>query len=145
MVFFIQKAPTFCFRKTSALGGTLVLRAVPFLKEKQKRPSYFSQKGRTAGRWIWFVKASGVGALFQLVGDQKGHKFRDCGQPTKRTLYFRLSFFGKGSIFFVGPCPIQKGHRPKTAQNGEIVGFKSSQSLSNPLLHLSFDQLIFAP
>lgn len=45
----------------------------------------------------------------------------------------------------MGPCPIQKGHRPKTAQNGEIVGFKSCRLLSNPLLHLSFDQLILTP
>jgi len=143
----MQKAPTFCFRKTPALGGTddLVLGAVPFLKGRQKRPNCFSQKGRTAGRWIWFVRASGAGALFQLAGDQKGHRSVGCGQPTKRTLYFRLSFYGKGSAFFMGPCPIQKGHRPKTAQNGEFVGFKSSRLLSNPLLHLSFDQLIFDP
>ena len=65
----MQKAPAFCFRKTPALGGTddLGVRAVPFLKGKQKRPSCFSQKGRTAGRWIWFVRASGAGALFQLM------------------------------------------------------------------------------
>ena len=143
----MQKAPTSCFRKTPALGGTddLVLGAVPFLKGRQKRPNCFSQKGRTAGRWIWFVRASGAGALFQLAGDQKGHRSVGCGQPTKRTLYFRLSFYGNGSAFFVGPYPIQKGHRLKTAQNGEIVGFKSCQLLSNLLLHLSFDQLIFDP
>lgn len=58
---------------------------------------------------------------------------------------FVYLFSGKAVPFFAGLCPIQKGHRPKTAKNGEIVGFKSCQLLSNPLLHLSFDQLIFDP
>jgi len=75
----MQKAPTSCFRKTPALGGTLVLGAVPFLKGKQKRPSCFSQTGRTAGRWIWVVRVSGAGALFQLMVKQKGRQSVGCG------------------------------------------------------------------
>ena len=76
----MQKAPTFCFRKTPALGGTddLVLGAVPFLKGRQKRPNCFSQKGRTAGRWIWFVRASRACALFQLMVKQKGRRVGGC-------------------------------------------------------------------
>ena len=46
---------------------------------------------------------------------------------------------------FCGNQVVEKGHKLETAPNGEIVGFKSSRLLSNPLLHLSFDQLIFDP
>ena len=58
---------------------------------------------------------------------------------------FVYLFSGKAVPFFASPCPIKKGHRLKTAQNGEIVGFKSCRLLTKPHLHLSFDYLIFDP
>ena len=67
-------------QNTGAWGtDDLVWGTVPFLKGKQKRPSCFSQTGRTAGRWIWVVKVSGAGALFQLMVKQKGRQSVGCG------------------------------------------------------------------
>ena len=116
----------------------LLLLFLNFLRKcKKRRHSAFTKHRR------WGDGLFGFGAVPLLTGKQKSPAAFPEG---KNGWALVCSFWSwSGLCPFCGNWPVQKGHRSKTAQKGELCGFKSCRSVGIPVWHLSFDWSIFTP